>query len=102
MRRTAEFVLNCLSVKRESRAVQQQAIVQGLNHLLELFSEQERTEPSGKRLLDVQERMVTIEEVQDRDRLGRHRHDRVGVVHRVTQAEDVLSLHRGRERLYRT
>src|SRR5512137_2705606 len=101
MRGAPEVVLERLAVAGKTWALQKEAIVEGLYYLLELLSKEQHAKAPGERFLDVQEGVASIEKIQDGGRLRRHRHDRIGVVHGIAQAEDLLPPERGGKDLHR-
>jgi hypothetical protein len=81
---------------------QEEALVQGLDHLEKLFPEEKHPEPSGERLLDIQNGMTTIKKTKDSSRLWGNGYESVGVVHGISETEDLLPPHGRWKHLHRS
>jgi len=96
-----KFLFQSLLMLRKAVALQEVMLIEGRDELFYFLAEEELTVVADIRGLDVQNGMLAIEVSEDLHGLGGDEEDRLGVVSRVSQAEDLFPVRLRRKRLDR-
>lgn len=97
----AKLIFQSLLVPRKSVTLQKVMLIEGRDESFHLLAEEELPVAADIRSLDVQDGVLAIEVAEDLHGRGGDEEDRLGVVSRVSQAEDLSPVRLRRKRLDR-